>query len=626
MVLTKIIGLLLVQKFMFESVDTSSIDGMDKTNFASADIFASDAEIKDTFTLLEQGEREIEISDRYRDITLILGNTGAGKSTFLHWLTGNDGKLRSVSVRGLDYSNEDEGEYIIKDENGKIGSSITSQTIFPERLIDKETDSAFYDCPGFSDTRSVSFDIGTTYFIKKLTDHAEKIKMIFVVSHSSVTVGVDRQDFMRVMKHATELIKNIDKFKNSIALIVTKVDRADLKSELIIKRIVNYLQEVQRSLRNELSNSDLTDEKRNFYEKSIVIIDILLTSRSGKDFLRIGLFRRPNKSGPISKIPLLESEKQRIKTLIYKNLNSTLNENGDFGYTISDRSKNIISGLVNEINKNVWNNTKTIAEKLQSSQKSFTNKMFNKLNSIANSEEIIRAEKYEAHMFADEFNKGQKAVTQLVQEFEILTNINELGRKISEATSILKDDNFDEQISIISNQTKYLNFLQTMSDKKFSMSNLVDLFIPIEQSFAVLKENIRKTVENIAGKISLKIENEMRNVRKEIEHWYLDKVERLEIDNSLFELNQGHQIISHLNQEISKSNTPFQISELINRFISKLKISSSIIKRSMSSYGLSEKYLQFLEIVRAEKLDINPSSWVKSVDELGRFLSDSENW
>lgn len=177
------------------------------------------SEVDNTLKLLKEGDEKIILKNQYKSISLVIGNTGAGKSTFLQWIAGDDNKLIAREI------GNETGEFIIEDGNIRIGNStITSKTTFPELVVDYKTKAAYYDCPGFSDTRSVSHDIAGTYFLKKLTDHAERFKIIMTVGYPSVREGVDRQDIMKLMKHTTEFIKNIEKFQNSIALMVTKVD------------------------------------------------------------------------------------------------------------------------------------------------------------------------------------------------------------------------------------------------------------------------------------------------------------------------------------------------------------------------------------------------------------------
>lgn len=227
-------------------------------------------EIDNTFKLLEEGEEKIVLSEEYKDITLLLGNTGSGKTTFIQWFVGDNSKLISKEVE------EGTDEYIIEDGNKRIGSlTINSKTTFPELVVDNITNAAYYYCPGFSDTRSTSHDISSTYFIKKLTDHATNIKIILIVGYPSVRRGVDRLDFMRLLKHVTELIKNMKNFENSIAIAITKVDNQYVKrwktlvpDEKIIQAIGKFMR-AKEEMEHKLRISDISTENKIFYKNAI---------------------------------------------------------------------------------------------------------------------------------------------------------------------------------------------------------------------------------------------------------------------------------------------------------------------------------------------------------------------
>src|SRR5277367_653677 len=210
-------------------------------------------QIRKTFQLLNDGDERIELYDRHKNVTLILGNTGSGKTTFIQWIAGDNDKLIAKEVA--------QGEYIIEDGNRIGTATIKSKTIFPELVLDQNTGAAYYDCPGFSDTRSTSNDIATSYFIKKVADHAENLRMVFVVSYPSVRKGVDRLDFMKLLRHSTDFIRDVDKFKTSIAMVVSKVENRNVKigknyslvsDENVIVGIAGFLQDVRQGLAERL--------------------------------------------------------------------------------------------------------------------------------------------------------------------------------------------------------------------------------------------------------------------------------------------------------------------------------------------------------------------------------------
>lgn len=300
------------------------------------------SEIQDILDLLQSGDKKIEYAT-HQDVMLLLGNTGAGKSTFTQFMAGDNNNLESVEILpGL-------GDYYIKDISGKKISgtaTITSHTIFPELVLDTEANVAFYDCPGFSDTRSAAHDIAATYFTKKVIDSAKSIKLVFIVNYSAVKTSNDRLDFMLLVKHAVKMIKNIDKFKDSIALIVTKVDpykkNKIVPDEIIIRSIAQFL----KGARDELK----TNQK--FNKNEIKFIDIFL-AKEGEYYTKIGILKTPDDAGLLSNISLMQNCKKPIKKILHENLQFCVQDEVDFGFTISAASKNDVHTLEEKINENV---------------------------------------------------------------------------------------------------------------------------------------------------------------------------------------------------------------------------------------------------------------------------------
>ncbi|XP_049822727.1 uncharacterized protein LOC126265406 [Aethina tumida] len=298
--------------------------------------------------LMQEGDSVVNYTNN-TNVILILGNTGAGKSTLTHFMAGNNDHLISKEV------NDGSGEYLIEDLNDKIGKSISSKTRFPELMIDPETNTAFYDMPGFSDTRSTEQEISAAYCTKKVIDRYSNIKLVFVINYSSVRIGVDRRDFMLLVDHATTLIKDVTKFQNSVALVVSKVDNTIVKKgkiyelvsdEKIIETVVNFLRNVKLDCENYIRNNSTKD----IYVKAIQFIDLFLI-KNEHEFINIGLFRRPDEPGKLSEIALMQDGKKKLENIVYNNLIYKEKGEGDFGYTVSFESKLCINDLIIEIYK-----------------------------------------------------------------------------------------------------------------------------------------------------------------------------------------------------------------------------------------------------------------------------------
>ncbi|XP_055316440.1 uncharacterized protein LOC129576047 [Sitodiplosis mosellana] len=284
------------------------------------------------------------------DVILILGMTGSGKSTLTQFLTNVE--LNSVPIEGV------RGSFRIVDPNDKISglNTTTSKTIVPDLFTDDENCLAYYDCPGFSDSRGVEVDLAATFLIQKLLNFAKSTKLIFTVSYTALQVAIgDRHDFMDLVGFATGLIKNIDKYRNAIALIVTKVPNTyDYESEppkliddeSVILGIATFLNQTLIELKAKLNGTQAGDERQVIANK-IQFIDILLEKKNGK-YTRIGIFRLAYKAGPLSQMPLIQKEKPYLVDIINKNLQYVRKESDDFGMVISDKSKVQAHDLVEE--------------------------------------------------------------------------------------------------------------------------------------------------------------------------------------------------------------------------------------------------------------------------------------
>ncbi|MEW9824903.1 MAG: hypothetical protein AB2992_07200 (plasmid) [Candidatus Symbiodolus clandestinus] len=584
-------------------------------------------EINNTFKLLEEGEEKIELSEQYKNVTLVLGNTGAGKSTFIQWMAGDNNKLISKEV------GEGTGEFIIEDGN-RIGSSINSKTLFPELVVDSKTNAAYYDCPGFSDTRSTSYDIAATYFIKKLADHAKNVKIVLVVGYPAVRKGVERQDFIQLMRHATDLIKNIRKFQNSIAIAITKVDNQTVKrgkvfslvpDEKIIETIAGFLQEVKQGLEDKLKITDIANEEKIFCSNAIKLVNVLRT-KNNKNYTRIGIFRRPDELGPLSNITLLQQGKKHIEKILYEELKFTKKSNNDFGYTISEKSKNDINILVEKINDKVWADVSEIVDKIQNYYSVLIEEIHGRINSFIKNTEIVHVRKTEAQAFSTKLNTGHRILSGLSAESKNITNIKDLVNKTESGITLLGIDTCIDNIKSISIQGNYFEFLQVVSDRKLNTRSWSELFHRIAVYLSGATQNIENSIYQAAEKINETINHHTKNIAKEIEEYYLNKMESLEIEKLPVELNKGHGIILNLIKEINNLSSAQELSNKISDSMIKLNLATAKVRSSMLSVLYHGKYLEFLKFLNNGTLDTWSSAWFDPFNNTEKYLADSEAW
>lgn len=327
-------------------------------------------EVDEILDFLKRGERSLQIDSNYDDIILLTGNTGTGKSTLGRFVAGNLSDLESIG----------EGPYRIKyKDEGIIGNSTTvSQTIYPERIID-ETDVAFYDCPGYDDTRNSSVEITTTYLMKKVVDNAKSLKIILVANYDSVLQGGSRGDFVTLIEHTRRFLKNITSYEDSIALIATKVNNVYVKVNKnlvlrsdaeMIKGIVAFLSEYLDRLKSE------TESDFNIYARALVEI-LLKSADNGKTYEKIGIFRQPDEAGPLDQIELMVEGREKARDLIINRITYGVKNASEIGYTISEASRlkliEFATGFNTEITKKVQEVGREIEEHFGDEEKRMGN-------------------------------------------------------------------------------------------------------------------------------------------------------------------------------------------------------------------------------------------------------------
>lgn len=411
----------------------------------------SSSEIRKCFDLLEEGEKIIRTDQK--DAILVVGNTGSGKTTLVQFLAGDNNDLYAEEA------SPGSGDFIIIDRKDRVSSqsTVVSKTIFPELTIDTEYNVGIYDCPGFVDTRGAAIDIAGTYFIRKVINSIERVKIILAVNYTSVRKGIDRGDFLEMIRHVLSLVQNAEKYVNSFAIVVTKVDNTyiknkktqglDLVSDDVIRGYVaKFLQTFKENV------AQISGEL--FSARAIKLVDTLLT-KNGTSYKRIGLFRRPNEEGALSQSNELQEGKRYLKNMIVNNIPYTRIYPDDFGYAISDRSKNEVRDLISEINKTIQVHIQEICAEV----KTMVDVKHQKVTDILEFERFLIRVNEMVDLFKDSV------------EYE--TNFSSFVRKLLNLLVELRLSPSRKSFSDIQRQGKYLDFLELVSDHKTGGSSSV---------------------------------------------------------------------------------------------------------------------------------------------------------
>jgi energy-coupling factor transporter ATP-binding protein EcfA2 len=272
-----------------------------------------------------------------KNVTLVIGMTGTGKSTLCQFMVGNRNLISHKT--GSDFYFVDGGVTI-------SDSTTVSKTLMPELVVHPNSSIVLADCPGFADTRDAQHDIAATFYTKKLLEKVGKVQFVVATPHHSVRIGVDRKAFTELLSHVTKFITNINKYRDGISLIVTKVENQAepdnegnlilVRDDSVIEQIGLFLQKVKEELKRKTQ-----DEKT---AKQIELLNIFLIKHH-ESYSRIGIFRRPNQIGPVEKIKILKNCTTLIENIMINELTLTDAAHGDFALTLSDASQLVVTKM-----------------------------------------------------------------------------------------------------------------------------------------------------------------------------------------------------------------------------------------------------------------------------------------
>ena len=155
-------------------LEEDTIEGDDKTNFLEVS--------KNLQKVLEEISNIFYNNDA-KDITVVVGETGAGKSTLCGWLTGNEMEVTEIK----DHNGKAlKGQYTFKDTE-EISGGATSRTKRPQikhiKRNEKSPVEYYGDCPGFHDNRGILQQIKNFYYIQHLSKN-RRVKLLLAIHHA----------------------------------------------------------------------------------------------------------------------------------------------------------------------------------------------------------------------------------------------------------------------------------------------------------------------------------------------------------------------------------------------------------------------------------------------------------
>lgn len=307
----------------------------------------SSSNISQTTSILDfwkQHEDQFQI-EKKEDIIVLLGASGHGKTATISLLVNDE--LESY-------------EFFIIDANGRINSE---ESFIPELRIDYESNATFYDCPSFDHSQGPQYQVAIAYFLNQLLNSANSIKLVLVVDFAWVEPDESLYFFYTMIENVIHLIKDVEKYSDGIAMVVTKVT-GDYETQVdnavwnddaeIVDNVARFLKEMRKMLKEELDDEEYPQNERDLKTQALALTEILLKKQHDK-YERIGVIRKPDETGLLDDMEEFQNEKIRLKEIIYENIEYVPKDDTEFGYPIAFRLRIHINHLINEIIQNELN-------------------------------------------------------------------------------------------------------------------------------------------------------------------------------------------------------------------------------------------------------------------------------
>ena len=180
-----------------------------------------------TFCVAQGVENAKKVKDK--EAVIVIGNTGAGKSTFVNYLLG----CRLVEKTEKLSDDEFEDAVIVvqpvseggpRDEVMLIGHE-ESKTYMPQVALAPDASSWFYcDCPGFLDNRGAEINISNAVNIKHVLQSAKCVKVVILVDYRTIdaTRGHGLKETMKLCTQLFGSDATPESFQDSVLLGVTR--------------------------------------------------------------------------------------------------------------------------------------------------------------------------------------------------------------------------------------------------------------------------------------------------------------------------------------------------------------------------------------------------------------------
>lgn len=83
-----------------------------------------------------------------------------------------------------------------------------------------------WNTPGFGDTKGITQILINTYFIHRLFNLQQQVKLVFTINFNDIVLDKKGNEFKKVIGTLTDTLKNFQNYEKSMAILITKATSA----------------------------------------------------------------------------------------------------------------------------------------------------------------------------------------------------------------------------------------------------------------------------------------------------------------------------------------------------------------------------------------------------------------
>lgn len=312
------------------------------------------------------GEEAIKVSDEKKAV-IVIGLTRVGKSTLTQFIANETNPL-FVSCAGIICQ--------LIDDSGDGGNSVVSKTFVPNTVEDESTNGVltpFYDMPGFDDTRNISVEIANSFFIQKVINNIEQVKIVVVAKHASFSST--ETTFKTLMTFLIKFAKDPTKFGNSIVIISNFGSYAD-EDAAHFYNMREYMLAYNESMYGAESSHPDPQER----ETATAWIRCFLDASDDEpdNLRRAAVFRSPGSrlnGKSIRNDSVYQEDSVRMKQLIWNETLFTPINSSDIGFTLSTEAELFLERATRESDTIIRNHLNGFALRIKAHLEGFIQQM-----------------------------------------------------------------------------------------------------------------------------------------------------------------------------------------------------------------------------------------------------------